>query len=285
MANPSTTNILIVGCGYVGCGLARLLHADGAFEVWGLRRSVEKLPGDVLNPIAADLFDPHQLGKWPKPIDYVVYSAAVTDYNEDNYHNTYVKGLSNIIARLQRDDYQPKRILFTSSTGVYHQKDGEVVDETSPTLPDSFSGKIMLEAENILLNSPFPATCVRLGGIYGPDRLWLINQVKAGKGYPSEPVIYTNRIHRDDCAGILAHLIKLDLNKQPVESVYIGVDHCPSPMHDVMHWLAGQLHIDNLDDSQPIRRSSKRCINKKIVDTGYSFKYSDYKAGYATLIS
>ena len=283
MAN---SNILIAGCGYVGSELARLLYNEG-FTVWALRRSVEKLPANVVHPIAGDLFDPNQLGKWPESIDYVVYTAAASaGYNEDSYRNAYVNGLTNIITRLQTDDYRPKRILFTSSTGVYHQKDGELVDENSPTLPDSFSEKIMLEAENVLLKSPFPATCVRLGGIYGPDRLWLINQVKAGKGCPSEPAVYTNRIHRDDCAGILAHLIKRDLNKQPVDSVYLGVDHCPIPLHDVLHWLADQLHIDNLDDTQPSRRSSsKRCVNKKIVDTGYVFKYSDYKAGYATVIS
>ena len=270
----------------MGCELARILQAGEGFVVWGLRRSVEKLPASVSHPIAGDLFDPDQLGQWPQSVDYVIYSAAASSYNEDDYHNAYIKGLTNIITRLQRDGYRPKRILFTSSTSVYHQKDGELVDENSPTLPTSFAGKIMLEAENIVLRSPFPATCVRLGGIYGPGRLWLINQVKAGKGCPSEPVIYTNRIHRDDCAGIFAHLIKRDLNKQSVDSVYVGVDHCPVPLYDIMHWLADQLHVDNLDDTQPsFRTSSKRCVNKKIVDTGYTFKYSDYKTGYPTIIS
>lgn len=145
MAN-SNTNILIAGCGYVGCELARLLHADEGFKftVWGFRRSVEKLPANVVHPIAGDLFNVDQLGKWPEYIDYVVYATAAGGYNEDNYRNSYVKGLTNIITRLQTDNYSPKRILFTSSTGVYHQKDGELVDENSPTLPDSFAGKIML---------------------------------------------------------------------------------------------------------------------------------------------
>ena len=213
MADRST-NILIAGCGYVGCELARLLQANEGFAIWGLRRSVEKLPASVVHPIGEDLFNPDQLGKWPEYIDYVVYTAAASGYNEDSYHNAYVKGLTNIITRLQTDGYRPKHILFISSTDVYHQKDGESVDENSPTLPETFAGKIMLEGESILLRSPFPATCVRLGGIYGPGRLWLINQVKEGKGCPSEPVIYTNRIHRDDCAGILAHLVKKDAKQK-----------------------------------------------------------------------
>ena len=280
-------NILIAGCGYVGCELARLLNANEAFVVWGLRRSVEKFPASVVHPIAGDLSNPDQLGNWPKSIDYVVYSAGATSFSEDELRNTYVKGLGNVITRLQADGYQPKRILFTSSTDVYHQKDGETVDENSPTMPESLVGKMMLETEDILFKSPFPATSIRLGGIYGPNRLWLMNQVKAGKGCQSEPVRYINRIHRDDCAGILEHLIKRDLDKQPIDSVYIGIDSCPVPLYDVLHWLADQLHIDNLDDSHihPFMRGSKRCVNKRIVDTGYTFKYPDYKAGFANLLN
>ena len=282
----ATVNILIAGCGYVGCELARLLQTSERFAVWGLRRSFEKLPTGLVHPIAGDLSKLEELGKWPNSIDYVAYTAGSTAFNEDNYRKTYISGLRNVITRLQADGYQPKRILFTSSTSVYHQKDGEIVDENSPTLPESFAGKVLLEAENIILKSSFPATCIRLSGIYGPDRLRLINQVKAGKGCPSEPVLYANRIHRDDCAGILAHLIKRDLNKQPVDSVYLGVDHLSVPLHDVLHWLADQLHVDNLDDTQlpSYRVSNKRCVNKKITDTGYTFKYSDYKVGYASLL-
>ena len=79
-----------------------------------------------------------------------------------------------------------------------------------------------------------------LGWVYGPDRLWLINQAKAGKGYPSEPAVYTNRVHRDDCTGIMAHLINCDLHKQHVDSIiiiYLGVDNYPIPMH-IMHLFA-----------------------------------------------
>ena len=284
MDDCRTTNILIAGCGYVGSELATLLQTSKRFAIWGLRRSVEKLPTGLVHPIAGDLSKLDELGKWPNSIDYLVYTAAATAYNEENYRKTYVNGLRNVITRLQTNGYQPKRILFTSSTSVYHQKDGEIVDEKSPTLPESFAGKVSLEAENITLKSPFPATCIRLSGIYGPGRLRVINQVKAGKGCPSEPVVYANRIHRDDCAGILAHLIKRDLNKQPVDSVYLGVDHLSVPLYDVLHWLADQLHVDNLDNSQLPRVGSKRCVNKKITDTGYTFKYSDYKAGYASLL-
>ena len=53
---------------------------------------------------------------------------------------------------------------------------------------------------------------------------------------PAEPA-YTNRIHRDDCAGLLAHLLALP-EPQPL---YLGVDHDPADLRDVYLWLAEQL--------------------------------------------
>ena len=277
-------NVLIAGCGDVGCELARQLLADGHFSVWGLRRSIDKLPEGV-HPVAGDLNDPDNLGQWPEKIDYLVYSAATDGRGEEHYRKAYINGLSNVLARLQNDGHLPERILFTSSTSVYPQGNGEEVCESTFPEPVSYSGQIMLEAESLIITSPYPATAVRFGGIYGPGRNRMINRVKAGEGCPAEPVIYGNRIHRDDCAGILAHLIKQDMAGQPVETLYIGVDSSPAPIHDVLHWLAEQLDVE-LDDSHTApTRANKRCLNQRIVDAGYSFRYPDYKAGYRSLIA
>ena len=277
-------NVLIAGCGDVGCELAQQLLDTGNYSVWGLRRSIDRLPKDV-HPIQGDLFNPEQLGHWPHQIDYVVYAAASDGPGEDNYRKAYIHGLSNILSRLQTEGHRPERILFTSSTSCYHQNDGEWVDETSPTSPNRYSGKIMLEAEAVLINSPFPATAVRFGGIYGPGRNRLIKRAQAGEGCKAEPVVYGNRIHRDDCAGILAHLIQRDEQKLPVDSLYLGVDRKPAPMFDVLQWLADQLSVV-LDDSHPApQRGSKRCSNQRIIDAGYTFRFPDYKAGYSELIN
>lgn len=277
------TNVLIAGCGDVGCELARQLLAETSFSVWGLRRSVQHLPTGV-HPVAGDLTDPENLGQWPEKIDYVVYAAATDGRGEENYRKAYLEGLGNIINRLQRENYQPQRIFFTSSTSVYHQGQGEIIDETSDTQPASYSGQIILEAESLLHSSPFPGTAVRYGGIYGPGRNRLINRVKTGQGCPAEPVIYGNRIHRDDCAGILAYLIHQDQVGQPLDKCYLGVDHRPAPMHEVLHWLAEQLDIQ-LDDSFPAPpRANKRCSNQRLLDTGYRFRYPDYRSGYTTVL-
>ena len=99
------------------------------------------------------------------------------------------------------------------------------MDETSETSPREFSGRRLLEGEQLFLQSPFPATIVRMAGIYGPGRTRLIDQVRRGEAIcqTGEPR-YTNRIHRDDCAGVLRHLMSLS----SPDAMYLGTDHEPA---------------------------------------------------------
>ena len=94
---------------------------------------------------------------------------------------------------LRQHEQQPRRLLFVSSTGVYAQRDGEWIDEDSPTEPTGFTGQVMLEAEQLALGCGLPATCVRMGGLYDPSRPWLQNQVRAGLRVERDPPQYSNR--------------------------------------------------------------------------------------------
>ena len=100
------------------------------------------------------------------------------------------------------------------------------------------------------------------------------------------PVMYSNRIHRDDCAGVLAHLIDLTLAKRPIEPLYLASDCEPAPLHEVMTWLAKQLKVASTATIQsPLRRrASKRCDNSRLVESGYVFQYPSYREGYAHVL-
>ena len=280
----SSTSILIIGCGDVGNRLAFKLLNKG-HKVWGLRRDTTQLAHGVV-PIRGDLKSENSLGEWPnEPFEYVVYCASASEHSEEGYRQAYLEGMKHTLARLEKQSYPLKRLFFTSSTGVYHQAAGEWVDETSALCPERMTGKIMLATENIAIDSVVPSTIIRFGGIYGPGREYLIHRVEKGEGYTDDPLVYGNRIHSDDCAGILTHLIESDLAGKELESCYIGVDNCPAPLHDVTNWLANQLHVNI---SQPIEkrgRGSKRCSNQKIVDSGYHFTFPDYKAGYRSMLN
>jgi nucleoside-diphosphate-sugar epimerase len=271
--------ILIAGCGDVGSTLGLALQAQG-HNVFGLRRTINQLPAG-LQGIAGDLAEPASLqGRLPA-CDILVYSAAASQHDEAGYRSAYVEGLRNVLAALPSP---PRLLMFTSSSGVYHQADGGWVDEQSPTEPDRFSGQIMLQAEALARNSGIAATVVRFSGIYGPGRNHLINQVRNGLGAPAEPAYYSNRIHRDDCAGVLQHLIGLYLQGETLAPVYLASDDLPATLHDVSQWLATTLDVP-IHSTRPLRRgTSKRCSNALLRASGYRFIYPDFRAGYSAIL-
>jgi nucleoside-diphosphate-sugar epimerase len=279
-------NILIAGCGYVGTALGLRLTAAG-HVVWGIRRSAEGLASRI-RLLAADLTAPETLQDLPPALDVVFYTAAPNGSDEAAYRAVYVDGLRHLLEALVRQHQSPRRILLTSSTAVYAQSTGEWVDEASPTEPQHFTGRRVLEGERLLLDGPFPATVLRLGGIYGPGRTSLIGRVRQGLATCRDgPPLYTNRIHRDDCAGALQHLMALP---QP-DSRYIGVDHEPADYCDVLRWLAAQLGappppVETATNPDTRRhRTNKRCRNTKLVASGYVFRYPTFRAGYVALLA
>ena len=277
-------DILIAGCGDVGGALAERLR-DAGHRVAGLRRRAGLLPAGI-EPLAADLGEPATLALLgERRFDIVVVSSAAGRFDEDHYRRVYVEGLANLLDVLRGTPH----VLLASSTAVYHQCDGEWVDEDSPTEPHGFSGRILLQAEALLREcAAHRATVLRFGGIYGPGRERLLREVAAGIGCAREPVRYTNRIHREDCAGILQFLVGLLLRGEPLAPLYLGVDSEPAPMWEVRHWIAAELGVA-LDDAAGGAQGgrapgSKRCSNRRLLEAGYALRYPDFRAGYAPLI-
>jgi nucleoside-diphosphate-sugar epimerase len=279
-------NILIAGCGYVGTALGVRLAAAG-HVVWGIRRSVEGLPSGIRH-LAADLTAPETLQDLPPALDVVFYSAAPNGSTEAAYRAIYVDGLRHVLEALVRQHHSPRRVFLTSSTAVYAQSDGAWIDETSPTEPSHFTGSCVLAGERVLLEGPFPATVVRFGGIYGPGRTSLVARVRQGLATCRDgPPLYTNRIHRDDCAGALYHLMTV----AAPEAIYIGVDHEPAEYCHLLRWLAAQIgapspRVETSADLDTRRhRTNKRCRNRKLVASGYIFRYPTFREGYTALLA
>ncbi len=280
------SRILVVGSGDIGGGLAQSLAAK-QHEVWGLRRS-DKPVGAGVTTLSADVADMESLiGILPEPIDYLVYSVASPEFSEAGYDKFYVQGLTHVLALLKQMHVTPKRVFFVSSTSVYHQHDGSWVDESTDVQPTAFAGKKMLEAESKLHESGVPHTVVRFSGIYGPGRTRLINQAKGGSHCDPEPDIWTNRIHRDDCIGVLAFLIEQDMKGTALEELYLASDPTPAPLYDVLEWLKDRIGDveDDHDIPEASRRGNKRCSAKKLQQLGYRFKYEGYQQGYDEILT
>lgn len=276
--------VLIAGAGYVGTALGQTLASRG-HEVFALRRRPEPIAG--MHAVAADLDDPASLSVLPRDLDVVHYTAAADERTEEAYERAYVRGLQNLLSVLAGKKSNVRRLLYTSSTAVYGQNAGEDVDEDSPAEPRASTGRILLRGEDAArTNALAPAIVLRLGGIYGPGRDRLLRQVARGEARLSPTPHTTNRIHRDDCAGALAHLMTLP-NPQPT---YLGVDSEPADRNDVLRFLAAELGAPppSEDDGPPSGRlegGHKRCRNDRLRASGYHFAYPTFRDGYRSMIA
>ncbi len=275
-------NVLIAGCGYVGSALAVELVAKG-HRVWGLRRDARALPQGVI-PIAADLVRRETLDVIDDAIDHVVYAASAADQSTRAYEEAYVRGPSNVIDALSRRA-RVRRFVFISSTAVYGQDDGSWVDEDAPTEPARESGRILLEAERIVKSAPFSTVVLRLAGIYGPDRTWLVRRVHGGDARSDvvgRTPRYGNRIHRDDCAGALRHLLELEAPR----AVYLGVDDAPVSLSEVYAFVAELLGVEPPPpgDGDEGRGTNKRCDNARLKASGYALRVPSYREGYGPIV-
>lgn len=276
--------ILLAGCGDLGTE-AGLRFAAAGHRVVGWRRSPEKLPA-AIEGAAADL---STAGLPPVPADTtaVVVAVAADSPAEAAYRAAYVDGLSHVLDALERDGVTPRRILFVSSTAVYGDAGGGWVDEGTTPAPGGFSGRILREAEELLekrLRGTGTAPVVlRLGGIYGPGRTRLIDQVRGGTAVIADPR-YTNRIHRDDAAGAIVHLCTMAEEPAPV---YLGVDDDPAELGDVLRFLASELGLEvpPSGSAGEARGGNKRCSNALLRGTGFSFAYPTFREGYRDILA
>ena len=279
--------VAIAGCGYVGNALARLLLEEG-HEVFGIRRHKDQL-ADGIQPVTGDLTRPQTLPDPPPDLDLAVCAVAADEASDAAYRRAYLDAQAGFLHWLGQSGQTPRRYVMLSSTGVYGQHSGELVDENSPTEPASFRGEVMLAAEELAAASSMTTIAVRLGGIYGPGRQRLIDRARTGRlqkrGYPH----YTNRIHRDDAAGLVRHLL-FTAAPQPL---YLGVDNEPAEEGELFDWLATRLSCPIADPDQGATSSaqmsgrgvgSKRCSNQRLRDSGYSMRYPSYREGLSALL-
>jgi nucleoside-diphosphate-sugar epimerase len=272
--------VLIAGCGDLGTE-AGLRFAAAGHRVVGWRRSPGRLPKGIAGT-AVDLTGP--LPAIPQGTDIVVIATAAGERTEAAYRAAYVDATANLLDALERDGATPKVVLFVSSTAVYGDFGGGWVDERSPAEPGSPTGKILREAEALLLERHPHGRVLRLSGIYGPGRTRLIDSVTSGRAVlPPEPQ-WTNRIHRDDAAAAIVHLTTAVQDPAPI---YIGSDEQPADLAEVLGFLAGELGlpVPPTGTTSTTRGGDKRCSSGLLRATGFGFSYRTYRDGYRAVLA
>jgi nucleoside-diphosphate-sugar epimerase len=288
---------VILGCGYVGLELGRQLRAAG-HDVVGVRRSdagLAAVESAGLRPVRADVTDREALDAVPDA-DWLVFAASSGGRGAEAAREVYVEGLETAVDAFadraaDPDRSAPERLVYTSSTGVYGDHDGDWVDENTPPDPRTEKTEVLAEAERVATDYAaergIDGTVARFAGLYGPDRYRLSR-------YLEGPVTegYLNMVHRDDAAGAVAYLLTGDLARD--EAVLV-VDDEPVEKWAFADWLAEQCGVpappkqtkaerlaegDLSDPAQRRIRTSKRCSNDYLRSLGYEFAYPTFREGY-----
>jgi nucleoside-diphosphate-sugar epimerase len=198
---------LIVGCGYLGRRIAALWCAQN-HRVFATTRSATRAVewrARGLQPVLCDVLDPGSLRTLPR-VESIAYCIGLDRSAGDSMHRVYVDGLDNVLAAVPHPD---ARFLYVSSTSVYGQTEGEDVDESATTAPQEESGKIVLEAEQLLRSRLPSAVVLRFAGIYGSGRLMRGEAIKAGDPIIGDADKWLNLIHVEDGAAVVVAADKL----------------------------------------------------------------------------
>jgi shikimate kinase/nucleoside-diphosphate-sugar epimerase len=261
--------ILIAGCGYLGEPLADLLHEAG-HQVTGLTHSSESasrlaqckpwraLPCDISNAAAIDALD--------FACDVVIHCASSNRGGTEVYRQVFEHGLANLARK-----FANAKLVFTSSTSVYPQTDGSIVNEESSAQPDRETGRILRAAEDLVIARG--GIVARLAGIYGPGRWHMLKNLLSGDASiegNNGAGRALNQIHRDDAASALKHLIETN-----AQGIFNVADDEPITQHDAFTKLCPLFNalLPPTAEPNPERKrgwTHKFVSNAKLKATGWA---------------
>ena len=268
--------VLIAGAGALGQQIAIALPFGT--EVSMVRRTATASTAAAnIRWIQADLLAPAGFAAEIGTPDVVIFSASPNSRTISDYRGVYIDALAQLL-----HTFPSARFLLCSSTAVYpttawNSADQlpEPLDEQSKAQPDDFNGHILLEAENLLRVGD---CALRLGGIYGPGRNYLLKLIQADQPVLRAPGLFSNRIHLCDAAGVIA---KLALRAN-VPAIVNLIDHSPCPQFEVLDYLCAQRKLPVLLERAPVPGESigKRILSRFHTEAWYALEYPSYVEGY-----
>lgn len=281
-------HLFCFGLGYSALALARVL-LDQGWTVTGTCRDIAKAGEAIALGIEIVIFDR------ARPIADIDRRLAATthllssvppDEKGDPVLDLHGAAIAAAAAGLQW-------IGYLSTTGVYGDRQGGWVDETSALTPTGERGQRRLTAETAWLDLPLPAHLFRLAGIYGPGRSAL-ETVRSGKARRViKPGQVFSRIHRDDIVQVLLASIA----RPNPGAAYNLCDDDPADPAEVITYACALLDVPpppevpfEAAELSPMARSfygdNKRVRNDRIKrELGVALKYPDYRVGLKALLA
>lgn len=221
--------VLILGCGDVGMRLLALLR--DRFRVFAVTTQAsrqEELRAAGAIPIIANLDEPATLARLARLAPNIVHLAAPAS---DGATDKRTRNLTAILP-------DHVTMVYVSTSGVYGDCGGARIDETRSVNPHNLRAVRRVDAEQVLRTwakrSRACLSILRVPGIYGHDRLPIERLKKGLPALIAEDDVYTNHIHADDLARIIAAAL---FHGQPLR-IYHAVDDSDMKMGDYFDAVA-----------------------------------------------
>lgn len=287
---------IILGCGYTGKRLARMLAGRGV-RVRGTTRDAARA-GAIrkagAEPVILDTAKAVSLERLADGVDVVfdmIPPRRIAEGGGGAGEERFEDDTPALIracagARIEK-------FVYLGSTGVYGVVEGEWIDEDTPVNPGSPRARARQAAEQALLaawsRDGFPAVIVRAPGIYGPGRT-LAHRIQRGAyRVPGDGGNFLNRIHVEDLAQVL---LAAALRGRPGR-IYLATDDRPERARVLADFCADLLGLppppsvgaaeaaramgeSNLAMLQGDKRLSNRRIREEL---GVVLRYPTYREG------
>ena len=282
---------LIVGCGYLGRRVASLLLERGGV-VYGTTRNPDKarrLAEMGVRPMLVHVTQPLTLAALVPALDaphldvYYMVPPGRPD-RSPSPRQTVLGGIGHVVKALR--GAKVRRGVLVSSTAVYGQRGGEVVDADTPAKPIEERGRLLLDGERLWQESGEARHVVRLAGLYGPGRVIGRRALESGAPLVGDPRALLNLVHVEDAARLLVAVMDAEHPGQ----VEVGCDGHPVARERYYEHLAGLLNVSPptvLDDARAaaqlgVDMARLRLVSSKALDNGVTCRRTGWQVRFST---
>jgi nucleoside-diphosphate-sugar epimerase len=291
MNEGKRAHLVVLGAGYVGAEVVRQGLARG-MRVTALTRNEAKarvLAEAGAEVVVADLAGEGWHARLGEGADFVLDCVSSGGGGPEAYRHSYVNGMKSVLAWAAK--VSVGTIIYTGSTSVYPQGGGVTVDETASVEVTRAAGSPLVEAEDLLLGWTGGRKFVlRLAGIYGPGRHYLLDQLRDGSGEVAGNGEYRlNLIHRDDIAG--AVWAAFDAPAGVADGVFNVADDGAAPKLEMTAWLAMKLGVPRPRFTGEPASGRRRVTPDRVIandkikrELGWRPVYPSFREGYAAIL-
>lgn len=298
MTLKTSKHLVIFGAGYVGGDVARRALARG-WRVTALTRNAGKAHAlteagatVIIDDLAADGWHAHPALR--DGADYVLNCVSSGGGGPEGYRHSYVEGMKSVLA--WASCVPAGTLVYTSSTSVYPQDGGVRVTEDDPVAETRAAGSALVEAEDLLLGWPGSTAggtrrfVLRLAGIYGPGRHYLVDQLRSGNDEVAGRGDHRlNLIHRDDIAEAIR--AAFEAPAEVAGGVFNVADDGAAPKAEVAAFLAEKLGVPAPRFTGAPAQGRRRVTPDRVIandklkrELGWRPIYPDYREGYAAIL-